>query len=86
EKRETEARSRDIECETSNYFMRLEDGREYNVEEIKYPLIHKGKGRPPTKCLKPFNETNNKAASSKMSKINIIKEVDRMDAVGEVGV
>lgn len=40
----------------SNNVVKLSDGRVYDVDDIKDPLVHHGKGRPPNKRLKAFNE------------------------------
>ncbi|CAB5344280.1 unnamed protein product [Rhizophagus irregularis] len=75
EKRENEALLASIESQTSNN-MRLGDGRIYNVESIKDPIIHKGKGRPPAKRLKASNEENSKVNSRKILKVNNGNEVE----------
>ncbi|PKC52611.1 hypothetical protein RhiirA1_404846 [Rhizophagus irregularis] len=35
--------------QTSDDIVKLSDGRVYNASDIKDPLAHRGKGRPPTK-------------------------------------
>uniref|UniRef100_U9TYY9 SWIM-type domain-containing protein n=1 Tax=Rhizophagus irregularis (strain DAOM 181602 / DAOM 197198 / MUCL 43194) TaxID=747089 RepID=U9TYY9_RHIID len=66
EKRKNEARLASIESQTSNN-MRLRDGRIYNVESIKDPIIHKGKAS---------NEENSKVNSRKILKVNNGNEVE----------
>ncbi|CAG8545683.1 8085_t:CDS:2 [Racocetra fulgida] len=46
--------------------VKLADGHEYYVDNIKDLIVYQGKGRPATKRLKAFNEENSKADSSKM--------------------
>ncbi|GBC30335.2 hypothetical protein GLOIN_2v1487965 [Rhizophagus irregularis DAOM 181602=DAOM 197198] len=75
EKRKNEARLASIESQTSNN-MRLRDGRIYNVESIKDPIIHKGKGKPLSKRLKASNEENSKVNSRKILKVNNGNEVE----------
>ncbi|CAB5131739.1 unnamed protein product [Rhizophagus irregularis] len=75
EKRKNEARLASIESQTSNN-MRLRDGRIYNVESIKDPIIHKGKGKPLSKHLKASNEENSKVNSRKILKVNNGNEVE----------
>ena len=49
----------------------MSDGRIYNVNDIGDPLKRQGKGRPPAKRLKAYNE---QAGSSKVQKENVYKE------------
>ncbi|CAG8818188.1 21369_t:CDS:1, partial [Dentiscutata erythropus] len=44
--------------------IKLSDGRVYDYDDIEDPVAHKGKGRPPYKRLKAFNEETNMASSS----------------------
>ncbi|CAB4412278.1 unnamed protein product [Rhizophagus irregularis] len=60
------------EIQPSNNTIKSKDGRVYNVSDIKDPTVRQGKGRPPTKRLKAFNEVHNKVGSTSTSQqINI---------------
>ena len=66
ENREIEAENHQIQSNV----LKSSDGNVYNIEGVKDPLIHKGKGRPPTKRIKAFNEENGKTGRSKTRKID----------------
>ncbi|CAB4407362.1 unnamed protein product [Rhizophagus irregularis] len=55
------------EIQPSNNTIKSKDGRVYNVSDIKDSTVRRGKGRPPTKRLKAFNEVHNKVGSTSIS-------------------
>jgi hypothetical protein len=61
--------------------VKLGDGRIYNADDIKDPLVRRGKGRSTTKCLKASTEENNKAGTSKKYQANIGSEDKREEVV-----
>ncbi|CAB5380290.1 unnamed protein product [Rhizophagus irregularis] len=69
--------------QTSDDIVKLSDGRVYNASDIKDPLAHRGKGRPPTKRLRAFNEETNKAGTSRRQQINVGYEKNEKNNVGE---
>ena len=46
--------------------MKLSDGRVYDVNDIRDPIKHQGKGRPNTKRFKAYNEEKTKWIKKKM--------------------
>ena len=80
--REDEARMAVIEDTTSDTIVRLGDGRAYNANEVKDPVVRRGKGRPATKRLKASNEVNNKTGFSRAQQGNSGSEENRIEVVG----
>ena len=48
--------------------LKLSDGRVYDIDDIKDPVKHRGKGRPAGKRFKAYNEIS---GSSKIHKENL---------------
>jgi hypothetical protein len=65
----------------SNNVVKLSDGRVYNVDDIKDPLVHHGKGRPPNKRLKAFNEE----VGVKRKHTNVSCEKGDIEVNGNIG-
>jgi hypothetical protein len=82
EKREAEAQIAVIENQTSNNVVKLTDGRVYDANDVKDPVVRRGKGRPPNKRLKAFNEGNNKAGGIKKVQANISSEEKGIEVAG----
>jgi hypothetical protein len=62
------------EHQTSNNIVKLPDGRVYDADDVRDPLVHRGKGRPHTKRLKAFNEETNKASTNRKQQVNVNDE------------
>ncbi|RIA80952.1 hypothetical protein C1645_837803 [Glomus cerebriforme] len=67
EERESRCQTATEESQPSNNTVKLHDGCVYNINDVKNPTVHRGKGRPPTKRLKAFNEVHNKVESTSNS-------------------
>ncbi|CAB4401537.1 unnamed protein product [Rhizophagus irregularis] len=68
------------EIQPSNNIIKSKDGCVYNVSNIKDSTVRQGKGRPPTKRLKAFNEVHNKVGSTSTSQqINISCEENEIN-------
>ncbi|RIB14529.1 hypothetical protein C2G38_2040113 [Gigaspora rosea] len=60
-----------IEDPVPNNIVKLADGRIYDADNIKDPVVYWDKGKQPTKRLKAFTKENNKAAASNIKHANI---------------
>ncbi|CAG8836153.1 2996_t:CDS:1, partial [Gigaspora margarita] len=70
-KREAKAQLVIIEDPVLNNIVKLADCHIYDADNIKDPVVCRGKGKQSTKCLKAFTEENSKAAASNMKHANI---------------
>lgn len=82
EKRELEAINNVFMEQPSNNIVKLNDGRIYNADDIKDPIVRRGKGRPATKRLKASTEENSKTGTSKKYQINTSSREKRDEIVG----
>ena len=76
-KREAEAITEDNQI--PNNVVKLSGGRVYDVDNVRDPLTHRGKGRPPTKRLKPSNKEKNKVSVRKMKNVNVSCEKEEFE-------